>query len=677
MGFALNAARALNEHFNSARKMREPSPGRRTSLAQSLQRAAASAQCINAGLRNDSSPDVAARRSLANGFLQGTREMESALFCQKRKWNQSILPAGDIRRQRVLLMRLLLCGMFLLVLSQSLAASSNAVPLIDQPLSPASARPGTHGVTLTIKGTGFVSGSVARWNGQTLSTTFVSAAVLNAVVPASSLVHAGAAVVTVANPAPGGGVSNPQFFEITWPTPTEIMFEIRTNTSSTTQSLVAGDFNGDGKLDLAVATGTTISMLLGKGDGTFNVTSFPTAALSVGTLVAGDFNGDGKLDLAYPDPLTNLLHLLLGNGDGTFTEVSTTIVGGHPVWAVAADFNGDGKLDLAVVNRAEGNVSILLGNGDGTFSRKPSVKVGSKPNAVTVADFNGDGKIDLAVVNSGSNNVSILLGAGDGTFILKSSPATGGVPYGIVASDFNGDGKVDLAVTNTCGNASSCTALEYGSVSVLTGAGDGTFTVTSKVLTDYHKPLGIAAGDFNADGKTDLAVVGMIESSALILPGNGKGGFGTPVPMNGGAFPLAGYIAVGDFNGDGRLDFAENNPNPSVVAGIKCVSVQTQSAVAFYPAVITFPPQTVGTTSAPKTMRFENVGIVPVNISKAEVLGYYSGTNDCPAVLAVGAYCTATVTFNPGFIGLSGGVFRVTDDALGVVQTGGFEGTGR
>jgi FG-GAP-like repeat len=573
--------------------------------------------------------------------------------------------------------RLLLFGFFLLALAPSLQATSNAVPLIDQPLSPASARPGTHGLTLTIKGIGFISGSVVRWNGQNLATTFVSGGVLSAVVPASSLVQAGAAVVTVVNPAPGGGVSNPQFFEITWPTPTEIMFEIRTNTSGTTQSLVAGDFNGDSKLDLAVATGTSISMLLGKGDGTFNVTSFPTTALSVGTLAVGDFNGDGKLDLAYPDPLSNLLHLLLGNGDGTFTEVSTTAVGRDPVWTAAGDFNGDGKLDLAVVNRVDGNVSILLGNGDGTFSRNPSVKVGNKPNAVTVADFNGDGKIDLAVVNSGGNSVSILLGAGDGTFTLKSSPTTGASPYGIVASDFNGDGKIDLAVTNTCGNASTCSPLEFGSVSVLTGAGDGTFTVTSKVLPDYHKPLGIAAGDFNADGKTDLAVVGLIESSAFILPGNGKGGFGAPVPMNGPAFPLAGYIAVGDFNGDGRLDFAENNPNPAGVGSIKCVSVQTQSAVAFYPALITFPPQTVGTTSAPKTMRFENIGIAPLNISKAQVLGYYSGTNDCPATLAVGAHCTATVTFTPGFVGLSGGLFQVNDDALGIVQNGGFEGRGK
>ena len=559
--------------------------------------------------------------------------------------------------------------------SQSRPAASNPVPFIGLPLAPVRATPGTHGLTMTVRGVGFVSGSLVQWNGQALPTTFVSGQSLNAAVPASDLAQPGSGVVTVVNPAPGGGSSNLAFFEVTRATPTAIMFEIRTYTPTNTNSLVAGDFNGDGKLDLAVSTGATLSILLGKGDGTFTVTTFPTTAQFVGTLVAGDFNGDGKLDLAFPDPFHGVVHLLLGNGDGTFSEVSTTAVGTNPVWAAAGDFNGDGKLDLAVVNQAGKNVSILLGNGDGTFSRKPSVKVGTKPNAVTVADFNGDGKLDLAVVNSGSNSVSILLGAGDGTFVLKSSPSTGASPFSITASDFNGDGKVDLAVTNQCGNATSCSPLAFGSVSVLLGAGDGTFAASSVVLTDHHKPLGIAAGDLNADGKTDLAVVGFSDSGALIIPGNGKGGFGTPVAMNGPAPPLAGYVAVGDFNGDGRLDFAENNPFE--IDGDTSVSVQTQSGVAFYPAVLRFPPQQVGTTSPPKNVRFANIGVVPVNISKIQVVGYYAGTNDCPATLPVGGSCTVTVAFTPGFVGLTGGEVIANDDALGSQQWSGLEGIGK
>jgi hypothetical protein len=571
--------------------------------------------------------------------------------------------------------RFLFALILLVLISPLMGATSNPVPFIGQPLSPGTASPGTPSLTLTVKGVGFVSGSIVQWNGQPLTTAFVSGQSLMAAIPPSSLATPGSFRVTVSNPGPGGGTSNSIPFEVTRATPSTIMFEVRTYTPDITNSLVSGDFNGDGKLDLAVSTGANISILLGKGDGTFTVTSLSTAAQFVGTLAVGDFNGDGKLDLAYPDPSSNLLHLLLGDGSGTFSEASTTGVGGEPVWTAAGDFNGDGKLDLAVVKRSGGDVSILLGNGDGTFVSQRAVQVGTKPNAVTVADINGDGILDLAVVNSGSNNVSILLGVGDGTFTLKSSPSTGTAPYGIVASDFNGDGKVDLAITNTCGNRPSCTHLGFGSVSVLTGAGDGTFTMTSKVLADHHKPLGIAAGDFNADGKVDLVVVGLIESSALVLPGNGKGGFGTAIGMFGGAPALAGYVALGDFNGDGRLDFAENNPVG--IDGNKSVSVQTQSGVAFYPAIRTFPPQQVGTTSAPRTVTFANIGVVPVNISKVQVAGYYAGTNDCPAVLPVGANCTVSVTFTPGFVGLSGGSVLVTDDALGVVQAGGLEGKGK
>ncbi len=425
----------------------------------------------------------------------------------------------------------------------------------------------------------------------------------------------------------------------------------------------------------AVSTGSTLSILLGKGDGTFTVNTYATTAQFVGTLVAGDFNGDGKLDLGFPDPSNRLLHLLLGNGDGTFTEVSTTPVGTNPVWAVAGDFNGDGRLDIAVVNEAGKNVSILLGNGDGTFSRKPSVKVGNKPNAVTVADLNGDGKLDLAVVNSGDNNVSILLGNGDGTFTLKSSPTVGSSPFGIVVSDFNGDGKVDLAVTNMCGSKPGCTHPGEGSLSILTGAGDGTFSMTFVEMYAYNYPKGIAAGDFNGDGKTDLAVVGLNESAALVFLGDGKGGFESPIASYGFGPPLAEYVAVGDFNGDGRLDFVENNPES--IAGIIGVSVQAQSAAAFYPSLLSFPPQPVGTKSGPKNMKFENVGVVPLNITEVGVYGYYSGTNNCPATLPAGGHCTISVMFDPAFAGKTGGEVYVVDDALGSIQFGYLEGTGK
>jgi FG-GAP-like repeat len=571
---------------------------------------------------------------------------------------------------RWIVLECLLCG-----LGTAVAARPNPVPLINEPLHPASVAPGARNVVVTVKGTGFVSGSVVRFNQQSLPTTFVDAQTLTATVPGSDLATPRSALVTVVNPKPGGGVSNAAFFEVTKATPSVFLFPKYAGPTPpvTTNSVIEGDFNGDGKLDLAMAAATSIYIALGNGDGTFQVISLPTTAQFVGTLLAGDFNGDGKLDLAFPDPFHNLVHLFLGNGDGTFTDVSSTSVGNYPVWAAAGDFNGDGKLDLAVSNQHSGTVSILLGNGNGTFSRRATLRVGSKPNALTVGDFNGDGKLDLAVVNSGSNTLSILLGHGDGTFGLKSSPATGASPYAVAAADFNGDGKLDLAVTNACGNATSCNPPAFGSVTVLLGAGDGTFTASSVVLTDYHNPLGIAAADFNGDGRADLVVTGLIESNGIVLFGNSKGRFGnmiaTPHSAN------AQTVVAGDFNNDGRLDFAVNSS--VAVDGSGGAVIEEQSPVAFYPPALTFPPQTVGTTSPPKAVRFANVGSMALHISQVQSGGNFSETNDCPATLDTGASCTITVTFTPGFVGVTGGIVAVTDDALGIDQQMGLVGTGK
>ena len=549
--------------------------------------------------------------------------------------------------------------------------AANPVPFVDQPLVPAKVSPGAPPFTLTVNGAGFVPTSVVRWNGASLPTTFVSGATLTAAVSRSIISTAGVASVTVLSPQPGGGASNVAFFEVTRATPTAILFGNRIATPVTTDSIVSGDFNGDGKLDIAAACGSDICILLGNGDGSFVVSSFATTAQYVGTLSAGDFNGDGRLDLAFGDPATNLVHVLLGNGDGTFKDVSSTPVGNDPVFAVAGDFDGDGKLDLAVINQSDNNVSILLGNGDGTFSLKGTVKVGSFPNSAAVGDFNRDGNLDLAVVNSHGNKVSILLGNGDGSFIQKSPVATGDSPDAIVASDFNHDGILDLAVTNYCGNDSSCKS--SGSVSVLLGAGDGTFRQSSILLKNYHRPHSIAAGDFNADGNIDLVVGGVTETMGLVLMGDGKGRFRWP-PVLGPTNATGETVAIGDFNGDGRLDFAANNS--FAVDNDLSVTFAWQSPVAFYPAVLTFPPQLVGTTSSPKTVRFSNVGILPITISSVGVSGYFAGTNDCPSTLAVGSSCTVTLTFTPGFVGLTGGFVVVTDDALGIVQTTSLQGRG-
>ncbi|PYN06158.1 MAG: VCBS repeat-containing protein, partial [Candidatus Rokuibacteriota bacterium] len=291
--------------------------------------------------------------------------------------------------------------------------------------------------------------------------------------------------------------------------------------------IAVGDFNGDGKLDLAAASpeSNTVSVLLGNGDGTFQPA---VDSPGRGTPIAvGDFNGDGALDLALAtNSQSNTVSVLLGKGDGTFQSPLTLGVGSGPYSAAVGDFNGDGKLDLAVSNSYTATVSILLGNGDGTFLDTPNFPAGNTmPTSVAVGDFNGDGKQDVAVANTsswvcdprchwGSGAVSVLLGNGDGTFRAPLTYAAGSYPSAVVVGDLNGDGVPDVAVAN------------YGShdISVLLGHGDGTFQAAVN-LPAGDFPASVAVGDFNRDGKLDLAVGHYSSSDVSVLLGNGDGTF--------------------------------------------------------------------------------------------------------------------------------------------------------
>ena len=191
-------------------------------------------------------------------------------------------------------------------------------------------------------------------------------------------------------------------------------------TSGFPAGVAVGDFNADGKLDAAVAGGASaqypgsgVSVSLGNGDGTFTQASGSPIALgqSLSAILAADFNGDGKLDLAATDSGGNAVIILLGNGDGTFGAPTTILAGNSPYAIVAGDFNNDGKVDLAVANYGAGTITLLLGNGDGTFTQASGspYMVGARPYQIAAADFNGDGKLDLATANLMDNTVSILL----------------------------------------------------------------------------------------------------------------------------------------------------------------------------------------------------------------------------------------------------------------------------
>ena len=315
-------------------------------------------------------------------------------------------------------------------------------------------------------------------------------------------------------------------------------------------SLATGDFNGDDKLDLAVANyaSNNVSVLLGNGEGTFQLAkNYPVGGGPL-SLITGDFTGDGRPDLAVVDSTSDAVSLLLGNGNGLFQQAKQTVLGFTPCAIVDGFFSGDGLLDLAIANSVisdgSGTVSILLGNGDGTF-HQPSV--GDLPTPVVAGDFNGDGNDDLATANPQSDEVSILLGEGDGSFHLAERIALDIRPTAIVAGDFAGDGRLDLAVTGTrFGNGS-------GAVAILLGNGNGTFRPASYYSVG-EDPTAVVAGDFSGDGTLDLAVTNADSDSVSILMGNGDGTFGAASYNAVGADPTA--IVAGDFNGDGRLDLA-------------------------------------------------------------------------------------------------------------------------
>ena len=341
----------------------------------------------------------------------------------------------------------------------------------------------------------------------------------------------------------------------------------------------AGDFNNDGKPDLAVPNGSTatVSVLLGNGDGTFQ------AQMTYGTdpngeahaIAVGDFNADGNPDLVVTNVGNGVptVSVLLGNGDGTFQAQATYTVGHYPSSIVVGDFNGDGDADLAVTNRDDNTIGILLGDGDGTFQAQMTYAVGNSPVALAAADLNGDGNADLVVTNRTDNTVSVLLGNGDGSFPAHVIYAVGNSPVAVVAADLNGDGNADLAVTN--GNDNN--------VSLLLGNGDGTLQTQTTHPVD-SSPGTLAAADFNGDGKIDLASPNASTDIVNVLLGNGDGTLQTNVTFPVGTGPSG--LVVGDFNGDGLTDLATvGDAAPSKVSAL--LSELTETAIATNVAVST------------------------------------------------------------------------------------------
>jgi FG-GAP-like repeat/FG-GAP repeat/Planctomycete extracellular len=327
--------------------------------------------------------------------------------------------------------------------------------------------------------------------------------------------------------------------------------------SASTDGIVTADFTSDGIADLAVVTWNVnyngMTLFPGRGDGQF-LPGIQSPAVSATSVADGDFNKDGKLDLAVTG--SSGVSILLGNGNGTFGAPTTFAAGSLPSWVAVADFNGDDKLDLAVANGSGSDgVSVLLGNGAGGFGSATSVPAGGASAHLVAADLNGDGKADLAVVNSG--DLSFVLGNGNGTFGAPTTFDAGGGPGGVSVGDFNGDGALDLACPSFIPPGGGGSA-----VLVWLNNGAGTFGTMSKYVVGSN-PIGSVVADFNQDGFLDVVAVNDFADTVSLLAGAGDGTFQTQQTFVVGDRPT--WVVAQDFTGDGRPDMAVVNSNSGSV----------------------------------------------------------------------------------------------------------------
>ncbi|HTX39950.1 MAG TPA: FG-GAP-like repeat-containing protein, partial [Bryobacteraceae bacterium] len=401
------------------------------------------------------------------------------------------------------------------------------------------------------------------------------------------------------------------------------------------------DLNNDGRPDVIVLnsdTPATLSVYLTQANGTLGTpTTVPVSSGGSLSATAMDFNHDGNIDLAVTTDNTSSITILLGNGDGTFRSPITVNTGSFPEFIASADLNGDGAPDLVVSTSA--GIAVHFGNGDGTFQGPQIISTPSNVYGIAVADLNHDGKPDIVASLANQSVVLVLLNAGGGTFPNVASYVTGyfGENVQFFIMDFDWDGNPDIVFAE--GHPDALTIQPYShAILVLFGNGDGTFNGTPAYSAGTGQPGGLAIGDFNGDGVPD-AVVGSGEpfstlGEITLLTGNGKGAF-TPQPVTTEQGSTS--LAAGQFTTSGHTDFVATNPaGISVFLGNGNGTFQSPSLISTVSTGIT--GAAVGDFNGDNKLDFAVVDSQGGTNSNAYVyLGNGDGTFQNPKTIAVGS----------------------------------------
>jgi len=415
-------------------------------------------------------------------------------------------------------------------------------------------------------------------------------------------------------------------------------------------AVAVGNFNSGTVPDMVVAnySDSTVSVLVGNGDGTFQAPINSATGGNPNSVAVGDFNSDGKMDIATAN--VGDVSILIGNGNGTFQAPVNISVGDSPSSVATGDFNGDGKMDVALTSNTwypgswgyygyypgwyVGRASVLIGSGTGSFAAPVTTWLGYGFHTGAAAkDLNGDNHDDFATCNVDNSTVAVALANSTGTLQGASYYSVGWSPGSVAAGDVSGDGKADLVTANRYGDT----------VSVLLGNGLGSFA-SGQTYSVGVNPVAVALGDFNGlggDGKPDIAVSTGSGNGVAVLLGKGNGNFTPAIPSTSDAY-LSG-VAVGDFNGDGWLDAAANNGSGN------SASVFTNDK--------TWPPLDAPSLSITDTSVKEgNTGSVVANFTVTLSAAYnlpvtvHYSTADSSASAADGDYAAVSgdLTFAPG-----------------------------